>query len=156
MNPGPLSFSYMQSLNLILKKFVKDFGLAGGAVFSAVCRRWPEIVGEGIAAHTYPDIVKGKILTLIVDSPQWMHHLGFYKEEIINKLDAYGVKDVRFRLGKLPAKAVETTDELPVELSDDDLRYIENTVRGLDDDEMKKAFKKLIAHGLMRGKERSP
>ncbi len=144
----------MQPLHDILKKFVKEQGLEGGAVMKTIGNHWSRIVGETIAAHTSPDIIRGKTLTLIVDSPQWMHHLGFYKEEILKKLQQYNIKEIRFRQGKLPEIKDKVPDEEPdVNLSDDDVRYIENTVRNIDDEELKKSFRKLIAHGLTKGKK---
>ncbi len=144
----------MQPLHDILKKYIKNHGLEGGAVLSTICNHWPEIVGQTIAAHTYPDIIRGKIFTLIVDSPQWMHHLSFYKDEILKKLHQYDIKDIRFRQGKLPVIVAQSPEEPEdIELSDDDLRYIENTVKNIDDEELKKKFRTLIAHGLTKGKK---
>lgn len=147
----------MQPLNDVLKKFVREHGLEGGAVLNALANQWTGIVGEGIAAHTYPETVRNGTITLIVDSPQWMHHLGFYKQEIIDKLAQYDVKDVRFRHGRLPEKrrAAVREEVQDIELSDDDRTYIDNTLKNVDDEELKKTFEKLISHGLARGKKES-
>ncbi len=154
MGTSLIPFIHMQSLHDILKKIVKDQGLEGGAVMRAIGSHWSGIVGETIAAHTCPDTVRGKTLTMIVDSPQWMHHLGFFKDEIIKKLQQFDIDEIRFRQGKLPEIKVKApVEEIDVELSDDDLRYIENTVRNIDDDELRKRFRKLIAHGLTKGKK---
>ncbi len=143
----------MQSLQSILKKFVKDFNLEGGIVLNAVRSQWVSIVGQTIAIHTFPDTIKGKVLTLIVDTPQWMHHLSFYKEEIAEKLRPYNVNGIRFRLGKLPLGIKKQNGEEHVELPEEDLRFLENTVKNIKDEELKEKFKVLITHGLIKRKK---
>lgn len=138
----------MQPLRNILGKFVKEFGLEGGVVLNTLRSQWVDIVGQTIALHTSPDIIKAKILTLIVDTPQWMHHLSFFKEEISEKLKPYKVDGIRFRLGKLPETVEEIRNKGEITLSDEDLRYIENTVKNITDEELKGKFRILIRHGL--------
>ncbi|MDH4027339.1 MAG: DUF721 domain-containing protein [Nitrospirota bacterium] len=144
----------MQPIDDVLRKCIKSLGLGSGAVFKAVCNQWPKIVGEAVAAHTFPDMIKGGTLTIIVDSPQWMHHLGFYKAEIAGKLERYDIKEIRFRSGKLPPKkAAQAHEEAAVELSDEDRTFIENTVRNIEDAELRNTFRTLIAHGLSKGRK---
>ncbi len=141
----------MQHAGNILKKFTKEFGLESGIRLNAIRNQWANIVGQTIAAHTAPDTIKGKILTLTVDTPQWMHHLSFYKEEISIKLKSYDVTGVRFRLGKLPEKTNSWQERENLILTDDDLRYIENTLKNIKDKELKERFRTLLTHGLTKG-----
>jgi hypothetical protein len=143
----------MQSLHNILKTFVKEYGLEGGVVLNSIQNQWKNIAGQTVAAHTFPDTIKGKVLTLIVDTPQWLHHLSFLKEEIISKLKSYNVIEVRFKLGKLPENTKETRLAGDITLSEDDMIYLENTLRNLKDEDLREKFRKLIAHGLMRGRK---
>jgi hypothetical protein len=143
----------MHSLNNILKTFVKDYGLEGCVVLNSIQNQWGNIAGQTVAAHTFPDTIKGKVLTLIVDTPQWLHHLSFFKEEIATKLKSYNVVEVRFKLGKLPENTKETRAAGDVKLSEDDLRYLENTLKNLKDEDLRETFRTLIVHGLMRGKK---
>ena len=143
----------MQSLHNILKTFVKEYGLEGGVVLNPIQNQWEHIVGQAVAAHTFPDTVKGKILTLIVDTPQWLHHLSFFKEEIVSNLKSYNIIEVRFKLGKLPEKSSRTGPAGDITLSEDDLIYLENTLRSLKDADLREKFRKLIAHGLTRGRK---
>jgi len=142
----------MQSLHNILKTFVRDHGLEGGVVLNAIRKKWDTLVGHTIAVHTYPDTIKNKTLTLIVDTPQWMHHLSFFKEEITGKLEHFNVSEIRFKLGRLPVTLQEKRKAEEVNLTEDDERYIENTLKNLKDDELKEKFRALIVHGLMKGK----
>ncbi len=142
----------MHSLRNILGKFVRDFGLEGGVAVNAVRRQWADLVGRTVAAHTFPDTVRGGTLTLIVDTPQWMHHLSFYKDEISSKLRPFNISAIRFRLGRLPEEGAKSPVEEVAGLAEEDLRYIENTVKNVKDEELKEKFRTLITHGLTKGK----
>lgn len=138
----------MQPLHSILRKFVREHGFEGGVVLNALRNQWVNLVGDAVAAHTYPDTIKGNVLTLIVDTPQWMHHLSFYKEDITEKLSPFDVKEIRFRTGRIPEKPEESHNTEGIELSDEDSRYIDNTLKNIKDEELKEKFRKLIMHGL--------
>lgn len=140
----------MQSIQNILRTFIKDHGLEGGVVLNTIRKKWPDIVGQTIAIHTSPDMIRGKVITLIVDTPQWMHHLTFFREEITAKLRQYNVSEVRFRLGRLPETAPEASAAEESQLTTDDLTYLENTLKRLDDAELREKFRRLIVHGLTR------
>ncbi len=140
----------MQSFQSLLKKFNKDFRLEDGVVLTALRNKWIDLVGETIAAHTFPDMIKSKELTLIVDSPQWRHHLDFLKNEICEKITRYGIDDLRFRIGKIPESRGKLSKAVEAKLTEEDRRYIENTIKTVKDEELKETFRKLIAHGLTR------
>jgi hypothetical protein len=40
-------------------------------------------------------------LLIFVDAPAWLQELSFRKGEIIRKLEAFGIRDVRFRVGRI-------------------------------------------------------
>lgn len=140
----------MQSFQSLLKKFAKGFKLEDGVVITALRDKWTALVGETIAVHTFPDMIKDRHLTLIVDSPQWRHHLDFLKKDICEKLERYGVDDLKFRIGKIPESRGKLSKAVEAQLTEDDLRYIENTIKNVKDEELKETFRKLIAHGLTR------
>lgn len=142
----------MESLHKILGQYTKDLGIESGSVLNAIRRKWPGIVGPAVAAHTFPDTISSKVLIIIVDTPQWMHHLSFFKEEISEKLRFCNMQGVRFKLGRIPEiKDVPPGKEDTV-LADDDLRFLENTIGNIKDEELKETFRKLIVHGLTKGK----
>jgi len=142
----------MHSLNTVLRKFVKDFGLEGGAALIKLRREWANIAGQTIASHTSPFTIKSNVLTLTVDTPQWMHHLSFLKEEMLGKLDKFNISEIRFRIGKLPEAAQTVTDSCDRMLTDDDKQFISNTLKGIKDKELKKSFRRLLTHGLTKGR----
>lgn len=144
----------MQSLQNILGKCIREFGIEGAVVLKTIKNQWVNIVGETIAMHTFPDTIKSNILTLIVDTPQWMHHLSFFKEEISEKLKHYNVSGIRFRLGRLPEKKGRVYRSETIELSDEEMDYIDNTLRNLKDEDIREKFRTLMKHGLTKGKRK--
>jgi hypothetical protein len=143
----------MNSLRIILGKFAKDIGIDSGVALNKLRKQWISLVGKPIAVHTYPDSVKSGSLSVVVDTPQWMHHLGFYKNDILDKLKPFGVNSIRFRLGRIPEYLNEELKPEDSELSEEDLQYIDNTVKSLKDDELRDKFRTLIRHGLSRRKK---
>ena len=143
----------MNSLRNILGKFAKHNGIDSGVALNNLRKQWTKLVGKPIAVHTYPDSVKSGSLSIVVDTPQWIHHLGFYKKEILDKLKPLGVNSIRFRLGKIPEYMNEDVSPEDSELSEEDLRYIDNTVKNLKDEELKETFRTLIRHGLTKRKK---
>ncbi len=138
----------MQRAGSILKKFLHNYGLETGLTLATIKNQWLKLVGQTIAIHTSPDLIKGNTLFINVDTPQWMHHLSFFKQDLCHKLKPYRITEVRFKLGKLP-EAVNISKEVNnVSLSEEDLRYIENTVRSVKDDGLKEKFRILLASTL--------
>lgn len=144
----------MEPLRKILGDFSKTLGIESGSILNAVRRKWADIVGPAVAAHTFPDTIRGKVLTIIVDTPQWMHHLSFYKEDISGKLKFCNIEGVNFKLGRLPEKKDAPVSQEDAGLTDEDLRFLENTINNVRDDELKEQFRRLIIHGLTKGKWR--
>ena len=142
----------MLPLNKVLGKLIKDVGIESGVAIVALRRQWKRTVGEAIALHAYPDTIKGKVLTIIVDTPQWMHHLSFFKGEISDKLERFDIKEVRFRIGRLPVSKSNKSITIEEDLSESDLRYLDNTVRTIKDKDLQESLRKLISHGLKKGK----
>jgi hypothetical protein len=64
---------------------------------------WEEAVGEYNAAKASPESIKGGRLTVIVASPVWIEHFGYYKAEFMRRInEAAGaplVSEIVFRVG---------------------------------------------------------
>ncbi len=139
----------MQRIGGILKRFVKDHGLETGLNLSTIKKQWIKLAGQTLSAHTTPDIIKGKTIFIIVDTPQWMHHLSFFKQEILEKLKHYKIENVRFKLGRVDAgPATESGASDTCRLTGEDLKYIENAIQNLKDDKLKEKFRILLSDAL--------
>ncbi|MDO8283030.1 MAG: DUF721 domain-containing protein [Thermodesulfovibrionia bacterium] len=145
----------MHSLNGLLKKYFKESGIENGLLVNKLQKHWPKLVGKTIAAHTSPEAIKDKQLTITVDTPQWMHHLGFFKEEISEKLKQYDMTEIRFKLGRLSKAEASIPSPNKLELSNDDFAYIEDTLKDINDPELKEKLTKLIAHGLTENRRKT-
>ncbi len=143
----------MHTLRNTLGKLAKNLGIDSGVALNKLRKQWSTLVGKPIAVHTYPDSIKNGNLSIVVDTPQWIHHLGFYKNEILEKLKSFGINSIRFRLGRLPENTSESVSPEDAELTEDDLIYIDNTVKDLKDEELKETFRTLIRHGLSKKKK---
>lgn len=144
----------MHSLNGLLKKYFKESGIENGLLVNKLQKNWPKLVGKTIAAHTSPEAIKDKQLTIAVDTPQWMHHLGFFKEEISEKLKQYDMTEIRFKLGGLSKAEDSIPSPRKPELSNDDFAYIEDTLKDINDPELKEKLTKLITHGLTENRRK--
>jgi len=142
----------MEPIGTIFNRIVRDIGLEGVKRLSSIRREWSGLMGGVISTHAYPDGLKGDMLVVVVESPQWMHHLSFYKEEMALKLERFGVKRIRFRLGRLPSSptVASTPQERP--LTEEDRRYLDDTLRDIKDEELRGRLESLLLHGLTRGR----
>lgn len=139
----------MQRVGNIIKKFVSDYGLETGLTLTTIKNQWDTLVGPTLAAHTFPDIIKGKTIFITVDTPQWMHHLSFYKQEILEKLKHYKIDNVRFKIGRLSENlSNDLKNANHCKLTEEDSQYIEDTVKNIKDDELKERFKGLLTSAL--------
>ncbi len=150
----------MQRTGNILRKFIKDHGLETGLTLTTIKSQWEKLVGQSIAVHTSPDIIRGKTIFIIVDTPQWMHHLGFYKEDICEKLKPFKVTEIKFKLGRLPVEdSFRKREDVKrkantIPLTEEDSLYIENTIRSIEDNELKGKFRALLTNSLKHKKNK--
>jgi predicted nucleic acid-binding Zn ribbon protein len=145
----------MYPLHKILRKIVKSHGLEGSATLNTLKRKWGSIMGQTIAVHTFPETVRNNVLTIVVDTPQWMHHLSFYKEDMAAKLKLYKIDGIRFRIGRITAWTTKPVKTENIELTDDESKYVEKVTKNIRDEELQKQFKSLITHGLTKGKRKT-
>lgn len=147
----------MQHLNTILRQLAKEYGIEGGEALNSLRRRWFSLVGKAVAAHTFPEALKNRVLTVVVDTPQWMHHLSFFKQDISDRIASPEVREIRFRIGRIKQKAGEQPGTDSVKLSDRDMRYIEGIVQDIPDEDLRLKFRSLMMHGLAaRVKKKGP
>jgi hypothetical protein len=144
----------MQRVGSILKRFIGDYGLETGLALTKIKKQWTQLAGQTLASHTFPDVIKGRTIFITVETPQWMHHLSFYRQEIVEKLKPYKIDEVRFRLGKLPeTPGYKITAHDMYTLSDEDATYVEDTIKSLKNAELKEKFRLLLTHALRRKKK---
>lgn len=55
-------------------------------VIAGVLRGWTGIVGEAVAAHARPRILRQGVLTVEVDTPEWATQLRYLEPEVLRRI----------------------------------------------------------------------
>ena len=91
----------------ILARFLKTHGMAIHMLEFKLQQHWPEIVGEHVARHTWPDSVRHRKLYLVAENSVWLQQLLFLKPELLAKINAAAdgevLSDIVLRVGTVPA-----------------------------------------------------
>lgn len=111
-------------------------------------KEWATLVGGQISKNCRPERIKDGILFLKVSSPVWAQQLQFMKGMIIEKVNRFmgdnGVKELRFRVGKLGVTEKgnrKPWSEMP--LDKEILMRIDNELSPVRDHELREVIKKL-------------
>ena len=147
----------LDRLSNTLGSLLKARGLGSRLDEYRVFGQWEKSVGPVIARHARPQIVRGKKLTLIVDSPAWMQQLSLLKPQIIEKVNAKlgreTIKDITLRLGEVESRT-EPSEGPPVRtvLGRDELAKIEDYVREISDADTREAVRRVIEKDFLNRK----
>lgn len=143
----------MHAVSEIIKKFTKGIGIKESHYLTSLKKKWTIIVGEVIANHTYPSFIKGNILHIKVDSPQWIHHLSFLQSELLEKLTEFNITELRLSVGKLSWKPKINTNKSISKLTEKDIDFIKKTTCCLKDDETREALESLMKKSLSQNQQ---
>lgn len=141
----------MNRADSLLGPFIKDLGIENAVRLDEIKRNWNTLFREPLSFHMSPAVFSGVELLISVDSPVWLQELNFYKEDIMKKLNSYGVGAVRFRLGRVPASGRSIArSECPrvKQLKAEEHSYIEETISGIGDNELRGRVKKAMVKSL--------
>jgi hypothetical protein len=139
----------------LLKPLIKDLGIEEGVRLSEMRQKWNVLFQEPLSHHISPSLFTGGELLLNVDSPVWLQELKFYKEDIIRKLSSYGVKAVRFRLGRIVTteKSGVRNERREVKpLKTDERSFIDKAISGITDENLKVTLKTTMKKAITSGK----
>jgi predicted nucleic acid-binding Zn ribbon protein len=81
---GPPRANLAHELNALLRRM----GSESSDVVAGVFGEWGSIVGEHIAAHVTPVMIKDARLVVSVDDPAWATQTKFLESEIAKKVSA--------------------------------------------------------------------
>ena len=144
----------------ILSVLMKDYGLGAKTHEYKILKLWDSTFGDNISSHTQPVRLIRGALTVMVDSPAWMHQLTFYRDELIEKVnDRIGKKivtDIRFKVGKVETKKTPDSQlSTPnFQMSPQQSEKIEGYLKAVKDTEIREAIKKAITKAFIRGKSK--
>jgi hypothetical protein len=133
----------------LLAPMIKRLGLSAGVHLGRIRGEWHALFGPTLSAHMSPSKLAEGELLLNVDQPIWMQQLTFHKRQIVEKLGPYGVKDVRFRIGRIHRmKTPGRPSRVPEELSSEDAAFVNTLVSGVDDENLRQAIRRAVEKSL--------
>ena len=145
------AFSSSQS---IIREISQSHGFAVRLCEYRLQKQWKALVGEVVAAHTWPARIKFRKLHVAVDNSVWLHQLLYLKATLLEKIHAQmeelQLEDIIFRIGELPKPREDDTDEpadkLPI--STDARKTAREYARSVNDDELRDSLIRVIARAL--------
>jgi len=139
----------------LLASVIKDLGIADGVRFAEIKRDWNALFGQPLSFHMSPSMFSNSELLIFVDSPAWLQELSFFREDIRRKLESYGVKSIRFRLGRVATntkKGVRSQKTGVRQLTNVEHDIVKEMVSRIDDEGLKGAMKTTIEKAIASGK----
>ena len=119
--------------------------------------RWKDVVGEVLAAHTYPSRIRFRKLSITVENSVWLHQLTFLKDTLLAKIHAevgeHLLTDVTFRVGDIPTQPTSQTREASVshDVSADAMMAATKCSHVIADQELRNALTRVIAKAFSAG-----
>ena len=139
----------MKKTGAVLDPILKNLGLESGVRLARIKHDWDRIFDEQINSNLFPVSFSDRELLLHVTSPIWMQQFSFHKSEIIKKLSAYGVQNIRFRLGKIPQRKQKISPNRKApELSRENMFFITALLSDISDENLKETIKKAVEKSL--------
>ena len=71
-----------------LSAYLRGQGHEDAYLLGRVCGCWGTVVGEEVAAHATPRLLRAGELVVTVDHPGWVTQLAFLGEQILARLEA--------------------------------------------------------------------
>lgn len=145
----------MKRADSLLAPLIRDLGIRDGVRLAGIRRDWSSLFAYPVPLHTYPLMLSGDELLIAVDSPVWLQELQFYKEDIVRKLGSYGVKTVRFRLGRVSAHAKPGGRSQKAgtrSLTNKEHAFIQEEAAKIRDESLKETLKTTIEKAITSGK----
>ncbi|MGQ9569555.1 MAG: DUF721 domain-containing protein [Thermodesulfovibrionales bacterium] len=146
----------MKKAGDLLIPFIKSLGIEDNIRLSEIKKKWNILFKDPLLFHIYPlKLSEGEIL-INVNSPIWLHELNYYKDDIVKKLSGYGVKEVRFRLGRVLVTTKDRGQKKETRaLTAEECSYVNELVSRINDQELKDKIKKAIEKSITTQKMRN-
>jgi hypothetical protein len=153
----------VEKLSATIEKLLASRGMASKLKEYRVYGQWGRAVGEVIAGHAQPSMVRGKKLYVTVDSSAWMQQLSLLKPDIMEKLNAAmganAVESITLKLGELevsPRPRTKTPEPEPPPLGPEERRRIEELASVIADPEVRRSFMHLVEKDFRARRAKRP
>ncbi len=138
----------------VIKEISQSHGFAARLWEYRLQKQWKILVGEVVAAHTWPARIKFRKLHVAVDNSVWLHQLLYLKatlmENIQAQMEELELEDIIFRIGELPESREdsvdETIDQAPVSLAAE--KTAGEYTQAVNDEELRESLARVIARAL--------
>ncbi len=101
-------FKTFTSVSGVVGCLAREQGWSAALAVDRLRRRWDEVVGPKLSAHTHPDEIRYGTLRLRVDSPIWNSQISYFKAELIEKSNAFLqqklIQELRSHVAPLPSR----------------------------------------------------
>lgn len=133
----------------LIPKLVKSLEMQSYFNEYLIQKSYAKLFGEEIAKVSYPESLIGPKLFINVANSPWLMQLSFIKKDIIDKINGQLgrriVREVVFRIGKVlrspeSEKPNNNVNLKNIPLDDETMKSIEESVRDVTDNELKKAI----------------
>jgi len=150
----------VEKLSSTIEKILRDRGWGTKLKEYRIYGIWERAVGKGIARHARPAGMRGKKLTVLVDSSAWMQQLSLLKPEIMGKVNQHlredAVESITLKLGEFEPSTVQRDEYRPPEgkLGPEEQAKIEACVAEIADEQTRESLRHLMEKNLLNKKRR--
>ena len=144
-------------LSDVIAKVLKERGLGAQSTLAKLMPLWGKAVGEKVASHAAPAMLKGGLLTITVDGSAWMNQLSMLSQTIIAEVNgALGgeeVTELKFRLGKIERpvdKKKEAEAPVKLRLTPEMKEQINTSVAPIHDAELREKARRMLTAASTR------
>ena len=145
----------MKRVDSLCIPLIRKLGLQEGVKLAAIKKDWFNLFNKPLCYHMSPcSLSHGEIL-LNVDSPVWLQELQYYKKDILKKMSLYGVKSIRFKIGRVSNKRTTKNKNQKFKektLTTEEKSFMDSTVSQINDEELKKTVFRAIKKSLSTSK----
>ena len=148
-------------ISALIASVLEGRGHGQGGALMKLQAGWKGAVGEKIASHASPAMLKGGRLTVTVDGSAWMNQLQLLSVGIIEKVNAAlgdeTVHDVAFRLGRPEPAGGRPRKEPPFRpvrrrLDSSESAEIDRAVSAIADESIRGSARRLMESAYSRKK----
>jgi hypothetical protein len=148
----------VEKLSATIEKILRDRGWGAKLKEYRIYGVWENAVGKVIARHARPSGMRGKKLTVIVDSSAWMQQLSMLKPEIMGKVNGRlgedAIESITLKLGELELTAVHRDEYRPADgkLGPEEQTRIDICVGGIADLQTRDSLRHLMEKDFLNKK----
>ncbi len=154
-------FKEIRFLSSGIRKYV-DFKIPEKELFLVRLRNdWINIVGTGIANHSYPMALRNGILIVNVDDSIWIQELTLQKDEIKENI-YHQIKEekfknifqkMKFKNGEIKKNEIKNEISSDFKIDNEKIKIIDETINIIEDKMLKEALREYLIKSNMKSSD---